>query len=148
MKSIFVLLSVLAVHATAQIGEGDNAGSCYDVNSQGQDSVYCAVEESLCLAGPSDDGQNWFFFDVDSFTNFPPVVGCCHCCAGCNLTAEAIRTGGANCEPFRGVDGECGHVGGPSENSTFFQDSSSGGDRITSSVSAAFLLLVSLYASS
>uniref|UniRef100_A0A7S3PSM6 Uncharacterized protein n=1 Tax=Aplanochytrium stocchinoi TaxID=215587 RepID=A0A7S3PSM6_9STRA len=124
MRKVFAVTVafILGVAIAQDIGAGDNAGSCYDLASGGTD-LYCAVEEAACENGPTDNGQQWTAYQTGHVSGFfpgNPAAGCCHCCAGCNLTAEALRRGNESCAPFRAFDGECGHEGGPSEGSPFF----------------------------
>lgn len=135
MKSVAAILLLVAVAVHAQIGEGDSPGSCFA--GAPTFGVFCAVDQQTC----EDAGFSHFPTGFVSASQQGPGQGCCHCCAGCDLGAET----GTNCSTVRYLDGDCGHVGGPSETSPFFDEEGtnapSGAPR---AVAAATLLTVAL----
>jgi len=131
-----VLLSLVLTNivqfSTAQIGEGDNAGSCFV--GPPTFMVYCAVDEESCTS----QGYAWYESGYVSDSPNSPGSGCCHCCAGCDLSAET----GTNCSEYRFPDGKCGHEGGPSEDSPFFSVPSSASTLVAASFTTLGLVFL------
>mmetsp|Transcript_22797 Transcript_22797/g.36816 ORF Transcript_22797/g.36816 Transcript_22797/m.36816 type:complete len:258 (+) Transcript_22797:97-870(+) len=126
-----------STNTTSDIGAGDNAGSCYSVSDH---SVYCAVDQTTCESGNTEDSYLYAWYEPGYISTAVQSdgYGCCHCCGGCNHTAEY----GTNCSTHYYPDGECGHDGGPSEDSPYYESTTATpSSAVRNTMSAAFLFL-------
>ncbi|GBG28874.1 Protein FAM32A [Hondaea fermentalgiana] len=105
MTARFAILAIVAaiiamVRGEDDIGLGLTEGSCYNADGHG---ITCGVDEESCLAGNANSTLPYQQFHWYEPGYISARGGCCHCCGGCNHTAEF----GDECEASYGEDGEC-----------------------------------------